>query len=423
MITIKNLEFLLQKLEIIKLKYSAQYEEANFNIFSILRKDHDEVHLHSAFIAELLNPKGSHGFGGVFLEHFLSEAEIPCELAVETHKVTIEVERRSSEYGQIDILVRIPGRIIILENKIYAGDQAAQLKRYFTFALNQGYKKEHIHILYLTLDGSEPSPQSLGGLAPELVSCISYEQELLHWLTRCVRDASLSPPLRETIVQYSHLIKKLTGNSMNEANTNAVVELLAQGDNALLGKSIVDAWRTMKNKTALSFWREFEVRLSSLAADYPAFEILDIQKYSESALDRIYARQKGRHANFGLFAKLCNIPGSLGDVLALGFETTEGNLRLGLTVVRNGKRDVSNEAAFTKLAEQVSACFPPNCKSQWWLGWKGFASKAINLLWFPNEDTVALVNEQKRKEAIEVLYAEIVQLLEACRIRETMLGS
>ena len=32
----------------------------DFNIFSILRKEYDEVQLHSAFIKELLDPSGSH---------------------------------------------------------------------------------------------------------------------------------------------------------------------------------------------------------------------------------------------------------------------------------------------------------------------------------------------------------------------------
>lgn len=34
-----------------------------FNIFSILKMETDEVKTHSAFLAELLNPKGSHGQG------------------------------------------------------------------------------------------------------------------------------------------------------------------------------------------------------------------------------------------------------------------------------------------------------------------------------------------------------------------------
>ena len=41
-----------------------------FNIFSVLRLETKEVRLHSAFLAELLNPEGSHGLGKQFLELF-----------------------------------------------------------------------------------------------------------------------------------------------------------------------------------------------------------------------------------------------------------------------------------------------------------------------------------------------------------------
>lgn len=42
----------------------------NFNIFSIMSMESDEVFTHSAIIAELLNPKGSHSLGTQPLELF-----------------------------------------------------------------------------------------------------------------------------------------------------------------------------------------------------------------------------------------------------------------------------------------------------------------------------------------------------------------
>ena len=54
----------------------AERHDDGFNIFEIMRMQSDEVHLHSRFIAELLNPKGTHGLGKtylqLFLEYFLS---------------------------------------------------------------------------------------------------------------------------------------------------------------------------------------------------------------------------------------------------------------------------------------------------------------------------------------------------------------
>lgn len=42
-----------------------------FNIFQVLGRIYDEVGTHSALLANLLNPQGSHGQGTLFLERFL----------------------------------------------------------------------------------------------------------------------------------------------------------------------------------------------------------------------------------------------------------------------------------------------------------------------------------------------------------------
>ncbi|AZI26328.1 hypothetical protein EA772_13615 [Pedobacter sp. G11] len=55
----------------------ARYEKVNeltgdnFNVFRILKLESSEVRMHSAFLAELLNPKGSHGQKDIFLKLFI----------------------------------------------------------------------------------------------------------------------------------------------------------------------------------------------------------------------------------------------------------------------------------------------------------------------------------------------------------------
>lgn len=53
----------------------ARLSGVNFNVFRLLRMEEDEVRLHSRFIAELLDPKGSHGQGSAFLELFLRQVD------------------------------------------------------------------------------------------------------------------------------------------------------------------------------------------------------------------------------------------------------------------------------------------------------------------------------------------------------------
>src|SRR5690606_22434580 len=131
----------------------------NFNIFKTLGLSTSEVRLHSALLAELLNPKGSHGLEEKFLKLFIQKIVMNNEDTIdlaEIENATVVVEKwigyidvERSIGGYIDILIQLPNdRAIIIENKIYAGDQEGQLRRYHNFNKNA-------IIVYLTLDGKE----------------------------------------------------------------------------------------------------------------------------------------------------------------------------------------------------------------------------------------------------------------------------
>ena len=64
----RKLNKLLRQISEIVLREKTQQEEKrkrgeNFNIFRVLGLSTSEVRLHSAFLAELLNPNGDHGLG------------------------------------------------------------------------------------------------------------------------------------------------------------------------------------------------------------------------------------------------------------------------------------------------------------------------------------------------------------------------
>ena len=70
----QQLENLLANVSSINKKYEemARLTGENFNIFRILKIERSEVRMHSALLAELLNPNGSHGCGNIFLELFIN---------------------------------------------------------------------------------------------------------------------------------------------------------------------------------------------------------------------------------------------------------------------------------------------------------------------------------------------------------------
>jgi len=181
-----------------------------FNVFSLLGMERSENKTHSAFLAELLNPSGSHLKGNVFLRLFLEVVE-EKSIDVETAQVKVEHhiglrDDKAKTGGRIDIYIwDRNGYSVSIENKIYAGDQNAQVERYCN------YRKSSNKVYYLTLKGDEPSAASKGELESGTdYFNISYRDQVQEWLDRCIKEAAEHPILRESIKQYKLLIQKLT---------------------------------------------------------------------------------------------------------------------------------------------------------------------------------------------------------------------
>jgi len=203
-----------------------------FNMFRVFGVNHYE-NTHSAIIAELLNPSGTHGLTSKFLECFI---EILGDyFTIEkfnSEKARIHIEH-STEEGRIDILIiDNQKKSIIIENKIYANDQAEQLKRYNRYA--QKYENGY-QILYLTLFGSNASEQSGGGVT---YLSISYKDHIINWLEKCVAISSRFPTVRETIIQYINHLKQLTNQDMNAKNKEEITEVLSKIENLRAAQAI-----------------------------------------------------------------------------------------------------------------------------------------------------------------------------------------
>ena len=246
----------------------------NYNIFNDLGFISDEVHLHSMFLANLLNPKGSHGQRGKFLEVFLKmlQKSFPAisadSLELDTAIASVEVEKfigrqTDSEGGRIDIYLTDGKHSIIIENKIYAGDQYHQMLRYWNYGLSQkGNDTEKSFVLiYLTLDGCSPSKESLGeDLKENDIVCLSYKSDIRGWLDRCVELASRTPLVRETINQYISTIDILTNNVMED--NKELFDILSKEENLDAVFDIIDSKENLINHIIND---EFIPKLKALA--------------------------------------------------------------------------------------------------------------------------------------------------------------
>lgn len=208
-----------------------------FNLFSELGMSTDEVHLHSAFLAMLLNPRSNHGQQDKFLIPFVKMLDEKSQhlspLNMDTSNAEAYIEYyigpvRGEHGGRLDIYITDKRKCrVVIENKIGAGDQPKQLKRYWNFAQEKCKRDPNKYrIVYLTLDGHEPSETSTSGLKQADYICLSYKTDILPWLEQCVALSVRQPLLRETVNQYIEIIKQLTYSDME--NTNDVLKIMSK---------------------------------------------------------------------------------------------------------------------------------------------------------------------------------------------------
>lgn len=275
----ENLQKFLDEVKLIWKKSEVEKAEAHkrgehFNIFNVLDLTSDETRTHSAFISELLDPNGSHGLGDQFLQSFVNTIDCLKSWHFDTQSAKVHKElsiggknEDCTEGGRIDILVESNGKAIIIENKIYAGDQEKQLVRYYNYGTkncSNGFR-----LLYLTLNGDDASEYSREKLVVnEDYYAVAYNHEIFDWLQRCIEFSVRRPLIRETLIQYQSLINQLTMNSMDKNSQEELLKLMSDPKN-------IDSICSILNLEAK--WRENIFNVYVLTPLKEKFQGMDIE--------------------------------------------------------------------------------------------------------------------------------------------------
>ena len=195
---------------------------AEFNLFDVLGVEHKELQ-HSALLAWLLNPRGSHGLRDYFLRKFLSDAAREATLRGTTSITPIAVDRWKlddvevvTERHHVDILVIAPTDkfVCLIENKIKGEEAPGQLCRYLDVVKTQ-YKGQPFPI-FLTPDGREPEDEKA---AAKYVPFGYDGVERLISQTLEARRSTLSNRVRGFLEQYQSTLGRHvmeTGDSIEE---------------------------------------------------------------------------------------------------------------------------------------------------------------------------------------------------------------
>lgn len=278
------------------IKQEKQIRGENFNIFSTLDLSKNETRLHSAFIAELLNPKGAHGLQDSFLKCFIQN--ICTGFDFNTINAHVERERYigkkskdETRGGRIDvILLDDRNHAVILENKIGALEQKTQLERYANYAKDE--KFSDYRLLYLTPEGNESETiEDRNHYFP-----ISYRNDILNWLESCVHIAACYPLVRETIRQYITNLKEIL-YIMDKENENKLIEIATTKEYVDSTLAILENAENIKKNIRVHFVGQLEKLADSkglkLDCDENFCDLHDgkwitISKQSVSKLWKIY---------------------------------------------------------------------------------------------------------------------------------------
>ena len=185
----------------------AKQEENNrkFNIFKVLRLDSHEIR-HSNFLAWLLNPNETHGFGSLFLDKFLNNAL--GESCIDDYKnIEIRLEYPIDDNGRIDILLFNNDFVCVIENKYGSTEHDEQCKRYKKFIEQKSQFKNRKIKKFIFLDLKEPDKTLLENQLSGY-KAITYKQvkEILEDIINS--DIKIETSAYQVIEQYITILKE-----------------------------------------------------------------------------------------------------------------------------------------------------------------------------------------------------------------------
>jgi hypothetical protein len=250
-------------------KNSQHSQTDNYNIFQVLQLESEEVRLHSRFLADLLNPLGNHGLRTYFLKSFLDLIK-ENTIFPDLNRVEVHVEKyvgvvTPTTGGQIDILlIDNQNNVLIIENKIYAGDQENQLLRYRNFGKQLESRGGKFHIVYLTLHGNCASDFSLGkAMKHEEYECLSYKHHITNWLEDSSKLLSENFKTSTILTHYIQLLKNLTGMENNINQQLTVSEIIQSKEHFIAAEKITHALIPAKCHLLKQAMEEIKIQLKS----------------------------------------------------------------------------------------------------------------------------------------------------------------
>ena len=150
------------------------------------------------------------------------------------------------------------------------------------------------------MDGTQPNR----ALETCIVRPSSYRDDLPEWLERCQRRAFDHPALRETIAQYLHLIRSITGSDYSGMYMKELTELCLTDDNMVVVHDLSQALIDAKVKLVVDLWSDIMKALTNDIDDHPKLDP-EWEYVSRAPAVKEYILQK-RNSQTGLYYRIAD---------------------------------------------------------------------------------------------------------------------
>lgn len=168
-----------------------------------MRKENAEVGMHSNVIASLIDPKGLHYQGDLFLQLFIKDV---LEIEDIGEIISVQVEEVTSDTRRIDFTLKSSNYYIGIEMKVDAHDLQKQISHYFEDLESKAKEdnNQEVIIYYLTKDGKEASQESHNG---KPYKRISFTKHIVNWINNCQQEVKNITNLNEALENYKDIVK------------------------------------------------------------------------------------------------------------------------------------------------------------------------------------------------------------------------
>ncbi len=259
-----------------------RYEEENIkngygnNIYSLLHAERDEVMTHEETIYSILQNQYSHDIKQKLFSAFMKAMDLEEKYCYTEWDV--EKEYFIGE-GRIDLFFHSCDNTlaVVVELKIDADDQEKQLTRYYNFVKRCNYVD--FEIVYLTLDGREPSEQSREGIPETYHICLrSFGEHIVKWLSACTDVFETYSIDSSLLKQYEILLKKITQKKYRQ---HEISKLFCDKDSLLAGMALAEVLPQAQEEIRHMFFEKLKEKIAEVENIYYYFEYVICVKVIE----------------------------------------------------------------------------------------------------------------------------------------------